>query len=210
MNNWEKEQDFFKSTQMSTFEVPDEIFKELKEKIYQGKEKKFKNNDNLVGHIKEEYKLEITESLQNYIVSSSMNGVFGNWQKDYFKFNTHNRPIVLDDLWVNFQKKYEFNPLHNYSGFGSFIIFVQIPYDLKEEESYYSDLEKDEPIYTSKLTFLHHLYNGELFNRPINVDKSFCQKMIMFSSKQLHSVYPFYTSDDYRITISGNLKFDTR
>jgi hypothetical protein len=29
----------------------------------------------------------------------------------------------------------------------------------------------------------------------------------MFSAKYNHLVYPFYTSDDYRITISGNFKF---
>lgn len=210
MTNWEKEQNFFKFLPISTFHVPDEIFKELKEKAYKGKEDKDKNNINLVGHIKEEYNLEITESLHNYIVSSSLKGVFGDWHKEYFNFNTHNRPIVLNELWVNFQKKYEFNPMHNHSGFGSFIIFVQIPYDLKEEEAYYSDLKETDVNSTSKLTFLYHQSNGEIHNRPINVDKSFQQKMIMFPAKQYHSVNPFYTSDDYRITISGNLKFDTR
>ena len=31
----------------------------------------------------------------------------------------------------------------------------------------------------------------------------------MFDAEHTHEVYPFYTSDDYRITVSGNLKFDT-
>ena len=40
----------------------------------------------------------------------------------------------------------------------------------------------------------------------LNVDKSFEGKMLMFPSKQMHAVNPFYTSDGYRITVSGNLK----
>jgi len=31
----------------------------------------------------------------------------------------------------------------------------------------------------------------------------------MFPSLLAHCVYPFYTSDDYRISISGNIKFDS-
>jgi hypothetical protein len=39
----------------------------------------------------------------------------------------------------------------------------------------------------------------------IDVDKSFEGKMLMFPNSAYHTVYPFYTSDDYRITVSGNL-----
>ena len=40
-----------------------------------------------------------------------------------------------------------------------------------------------------------------------DVDKSFEGKGFMFRSSQAHTVYPFYTSDDYRISISGNIGF---
>ena len=33
-------------------------------------------------------------------------------------------------------------------------------------------------------------------------------KMILFPSKIYHQVYPFYTSDEYRISISGNVSLD--
>ena len=42
---------------------------------------------------------------------------------------------------------------------------------------------------------------------PLPVDKSFEGKMLMFSANQLHEVYPFYTSDDLRVTVSGNFKY---
>jgi len=29
----------------------------------------------------------------------------------------------------------------------------------------------------------------------------------MFPSQLIHAVYPFYTSDEYRISVSGNIKF---
>ena len=37
------------------------------------------------------------------------------------------------------------------------------------------------------------------------IDKAWEGTMILFPSSLNHNVYPFYTSDDYRISISGNL-----
>ena len=37
------------------------------------------------------------------------------------------------------------------------------------------------------------------------VDKSYERKIILFPGDTLHSVSPFYTSDDYRVTVSGNI-----
>ena len=42
-------------------------------------------------------------------------------------------------------------------------------------------------------------------NSPIPVEKGWEGKLVMFPSLLMHSVTPFRTSDDYRISISGNL-----
>ena len=42
------------------------------------------------------------------------------------------------------------------------------------------------------------------------VDKTFEGKMLMFDASQMHYVSPFYTSNDYRITVSGNILLDDR
>ena len=42
----------------------------------------------------------------------------------------------------------------------------------------------------------------------LQVDKSYEGKIIIFPANLTHGVLPFYTSDDYRITISGNVIFE--
>ena len=49
---------------------------------------------------------------------------------------------------------------------------------------------------------------GGIDHIVFNVDKSFEGKILMFPSYMQHQVFPFYTSDDYRITISGNAFFN--
>ena len=68
----------------------------------------------------------------------------------------------------------------------------------------------DRSLSTSRLSFLQvsPIVKGGVDNVTLNVDKSFAGKILMFPSYILHEVFPFYTSDDYRITISGNASFN--
>ena len=85
---------------------------------------------------------------------------------------------------------------------------LKIPYDLEEEIKVYPDVKKDgnTQIATSKFSFLNANGMG-VTHDVIDVDKSFEGKGFIFPSAQYHEVYPFYTSDDYRITVSGNLRY---
>ena len=213
MTNWEKliegnEYHKLLWRDISAFQLPQDHFTTLKIWCEQGKERGESVNTHLIGHLKEEYKIvNFSEDFERYIINCSLQQpVYNTWQG--LSINSENRPIYLDNLWVNYQKKYEFNPPHDHSGFVSFIIFVKIPYDLNEEEKCYPYLGKTSRTtnHTSKLSFLNVGSDGIIKVDPIDVDKSFEGKMLMFSAKQMHEVYPFYTSDDYRITVSGNLK----
>ena len=117
---------------------------------------------------------------------------------------TKNLPFDIDQMWCNFQKKHEFNPPHDHSGVFSFVVFIKIPYALDKEIKYFNIVEGEK--YTSKFTF--HSINkfGGLYLQPLKVDKSFEGKIIFFPATQIHEVFPFYTSNDYRITVSGNIK----
>ena len=61
----------------------------------------------------------------------------------------------------------------------------------------------------SKLCFFGLDHFGKITDFSLSVDKSFENKMIIFPAELHHLVYPFYTSDDYRITVSGNIKLRT-
>lgn len=112
--------------------------------------------------------------------------------------------LKLSTLWVNFQKKYEFNPIHKHKGIYSFVIWIDIPFDSEIESlagpGYRSPGNKSgcfEFIYTNSL--------GMLTGHQIPADSSFNGKMILFPARLNHTVYPFYSSDSFRISVSGNL-----
>jgi hypothetical protein len=165
-----------------------------------------KYNNSLAGNIKREYQL--LES-QKYIQELLM-PLVGAYDKDFdymknFNMLTNDVPIALDSCWVNFQKKYEFNPLHNHGGMLSFVIWTHVPYDMEDERKLSPGVESN---YNSAgmFSFLYNDSVGGIKSHSIPVDKSMENKIILFPSSFFHMVYPFFSSDGYRISVSGNFK----
>lgn len=120
---------------------------------------------------------------------------------------SQNRQFKLKNLWVNFQKKHEFNPPHLHTGIFSFVIWIKIPYKLEDEDKMFPDMA-DHGRRVSKFTFHYSNIVGQHNGMVIPVDKEFEGKMLFFPATLTHSVNPFYTSDDYRISIAGNVGVD--
>ena len=121
----------------------------------------------------------------------------------------NNLPYDINRPWVNFQKKHEFNPLHKHAGMYSFVIWIQIPYLIEDEMNSPSVVDSN----TKRRGNFEFAYTGSLGGiktHPIAADKKLENHMIFFPSTIMHSVYPFYTSDDYRISIAGNYFLTTK
>ena len=235
MNNWTNEINrifngrYNRLPEVFFGEVPPDIFSWLKNAAKRSKEKNLDARRALAGHINEEYDIfrsfdkskSIVESsdtnyikYENFIKNCAFDPYFeGFWRKT----NILTRPCELSivSTWVNFQKKYEFNPPHTHTGLFSWIIFLNIPYNLEDENKVFPEMnirdENNEVVFvTSRLAFLlvNPYLSGGIDHVSINVDKSFEGKIMMFPSYLQHEVFPFYTSDDYRITISGNASLD--
>lgn len=184
--------------------IPNDIITFLKTGIKKTKETKA--NNTLAGHIKEEYVYDnIPPFVSNYIISSIFKN---NSIKEYLEtieIFTQNPPLILNRMWCNFMKKYEFNPIHTHSGIFSFIIFLQIPYDLNKEDRVFPSVNNHK--LTSRLVFLVDDKYNRNTNLSLDVDKSFENTMLIFPAKTPHLVYPFFTSKNERITVSGNIHF---
>ena len=114
-------------------------------------------------------------------------------------------PVMLN-LWVNFQKKHEFNPVHSHSGVLSFVIWMDIPYTWADERELdfvkHSNLTDD----VGNFVFLYGT-GRKIKTEVIRMKPDINGYMVIFPSWLDHIVYPFYTSDKERISISGNIGF---
>ena len=128
-------------------------------------------------------------------------------QVEYNIIGKDNTSEYKPDIWVNLQKKYEFNPLHNHSGVLSFVMYLQIPYNI-EDELCMPHNKNSRVNSASTFLFVYPSITQQehaVAEHVINIDKTWVGKMIIFPAWLQHMVTPFYTSDEFRISVSGNL-----
>ena len=163
-----------------------------------------KANDALAGHLKTSYYYnDWPKDFEEYLINKVINDDDLMNEAKEKKLIKEDPSLFLNVLWINKQKKHEFNPIHFHTGVFSFIIPMQIPYDLNEEDRNLHG-GSESGLYTSRLSFVA-CKNNDLVVQTMNVDQSYVGKVLMFSSSLNHQVYPFFTSDDERITVSGNI-----
>ena len=117
----------------------------------------------------------------------------------------------MNRFWVNYQRQYEFNPLHFHSGLYSFVIFMKIPTHWKEQH----EMNKDEfrARVASDFVFVWGSENMEQRGGCNGIVKENLQlssedegRMVFFPAWLQHMVYPFYECEEERVTISGNIR----
>ena len=119
-----------------------------------------------------------------------------------FKNNSSSTPLICKDPWINIQSQGEFIPVHEHDGVLSYSLWVKIPYDIDEE------LKNSQ--YASTFQFLYQSITGDtMTSAKINVSKQMEGIIIMFPSSLKHCVYPYYTTKEKRISVSGNILLNT-
>jgi hypothetical protein len=189
--------------------LPEVVIEEVQESIGKLERKEIENipyEEYLAGHVHSEFELPITKRLK-YLVESlayEYDKIFDQepLNKQFTKKDSDaGVAYELKTLWINYAKKYDFNPIHTHSGLYSFVIWVKIPYDLEDEFKKYKTKNNS----TSLFSFNTMNAIGDLQPHKLHIDKSWEWTMAFFPARLPHSVNPFYTSDETRISISGNV-----
>ena len=179
--------------------------KQCKELLNKGKKLKKEANAKLAGVIKKE--LEFTKDDQLWFAKKANNHFLAYLESSN---NWYGRKIAnklnLENLWINFMKKGEFNPPHSHTGDLSFVIFLQVDDDLKKENKEYVGTSGG----PGSISF-HYGFSVEDSKKELNIstNRFFPQTgdMFIFPATLPHWVYPFQ-SNSTRISVSGNLKFE--
>ena len=167
-------------------------------------------NGDLAGNIKHEYsiprgKAAVSPMLMHMVVKHKEK--YPNFfKKAHSTLNYKACEVELFNLWVNFQKKYEFNPPHVHDGLFSFVIWHKVPFKMEDEKARLPNIS--EPDFRAGMfSFFFSDPSGRITQEALPVDNSWEGKVALFPASLNHCVYPFYTSDEYRVPISGNIGF---
>ena len=126
--------------------------------------------------------------------------IYDQAQARFFQRQPQNPNYVLASLWINHQKKHEFNPPHDHDGTLSFVIYLQVPEMLRIENETGQKFSKS--CGPGGIQFVY----GEGMRDAVNFVSHFPKEleMFIFPAWLKHWVCPF-KSDCTRISVSGNV-----
>lgn len=179
----------------------------LWDRVRQAKENPRSYKKTLAGNINESLLLD---DKGNYFFKNHLEGA----TLKYIKDNGHRaiqhatgKKLRLESFWVNFQNKHDFNPVHYHFGILSFVIWIKIPTKHKEQYSLPISANSNNPC-ASDFEFLYTNILGDIERMDIQMNPEVEGSMFIFPSSLMHQVYPFYNTDEDRISISGNIVID--
>jgi len=189
--------------------LPEDVTKDIWKAIKKARKNPDNMKDELAGNISSSIRLDadspqLAEFLNTILpefIKSHIESYGAPWRavmKEGEGFN-------LESLWVNFQKKHEFNPPHDHSGVFSFVIWMQIPTSYAEQKKLPVCAESNADNHISNFAFSYTNTMGKVSTFAYNMEKEAEGYMVMFPSQMLHQVFPFFESDGERISISGNV-----
>ena len=186
--------------------IPPDIYQTLNQEIvdiHTNDQGIVRMNTSLAGQITKEYQITKSLPLLNPFLEEMSRAYQKEW--DYYPKENPNKNLKVESVWVNMQKKLEVNPLHNHDGTLSFVAWLYVPFTLEDERNMENVKDSRTVELASTFQFVYNNVLGTISNCPMFVEKGWEGRIVMFPSKLLHIVYPFQTSDDYRISIAGNL-----
>ena len=174
--------------------------------LEKGKESRDKNLDSrkkLAGMLKHEYYYKNYEEWFgprfNLYVNTYIDAV-----SDYrpAAFKSPPTSCILDALWINYQKANEYNPPHNHAADLSFVIYLQVPDEIKKEHEEMQGVHNNVGPGMIIFDYGQNLpFSINAFNKLPSVGDVF-----IFPAWLKHYVHAF-KSDVERISVSGNVTF---
>ena len=179
-------------------EIYEPVMQEIKE-IEKNDAGIVKMNKTLAGQIEREYQLEKSKpQIVPYLEEMGRE-----YQKNCNYYE--GQDLKVDSLWVNLQQKTEYNPIHNHDGVLSYVAWLEVPYKHENEVNLKQRRDSRTKEFSASFQFIYSSIIGNIVNEIYKVENGWEGRIVMFPAELLHIVYPFYTSNGYRISIAGNL-----
>ncbi len=182
--------------------IPEEIYKSVMQEVKEIERDDsgiFKMNASLAGQIEREYQLDKSKQHIVPFLEEMGREYQKNWDWE------QDKDLEVESVWVNFQRKTEYNPLHKHDGVLSFVSWLEIPYKHEDERNLKQSRESKTKNGSATFQFVYNSVVGSIVQVPYLVENGWEGRIVMFPALLLHLVYPFFTSDRNRISIAGNL-----
>ena len=194
-------------------QLGDSLMNQLKQIVDNIDRGKPKMKNKLAGQLDDEYPITYSDDVMKFINSSLLEhkDKINSYEKSYrapTHYDTLKLEITNQQSWINFQKKYEYNPFHRHSGDFSFVIWYKIPYT-SEDEANNGPGQGKKKNKNGCFSFIYDEKEADIRETVYLGDTKSEGTFLLFPAALPHLVYPFFSTNEERISFSGNLFLKT-
>ena len=154
----------------------------------------------LAGNLEKERYIELSQESGNELTSIIQDYLQQCHDLGVYKPKSELKRISFEKLWVNHQKKGEWNPPHHHSGDFSMVGYCQVPQELKNEWKFENQKGQDPVGGKIQWNYGHFSPHNMTVFGPVDPEEGV---IYIFPAWLLHFVFPF-NSDVTRISFSTN------
>lgn len=174
--------------------------------LIEGNKKLKDHSENLAGHLQSQF--EYDKETMRWFYDETL-PIFKTFYENTAKFHGQERHLNgfnYSSLWINFMKAGDFNPPHIHGGEYSFVVFLDVPEKLSEEEKKFKGTTFRPATVNFQYGEFHEKRNQNSLPFVVDAHSFLPQKgdMFLFPALLQHWVAPF-KSDVTRISVSGNI-----
>lgn len=170
----------------------------------------FKNNK--ITKLGKNHQFHLTDQdkfFENTIIKPSVEKYIQTWGIPASTKTTHWHDLEFNRFWCRITKPDHYQSLHDHNGLLSFIIWLKIPTDWKEEQTINGEQNFEHPE-ASDVIFTYTNTLGQIKKLNFKLDKTMEGNMVMFPSDMSHMVLPYFQTDDYRISVAGDISIASK
>ena len=156
-----------------------------------------------VGTITNEYKIKDED------VKQELSKILGPMCEQYCKdmhYKVEQKPIGLKSAWCNVQQSGEYFAAHTHNGVFSFALWLEVPFT-QDDERAWREARGKSGRETASFQFHYTDALGRITPEVLEVDATWENKIVLFPGEMMHSVTPYYSTQDKRIVVSGNIDY---
>jgi hypothetical protein len=160
-------------------------------------------NHSHVGVIEREYEIEDGDA------KDELSNILGPMVQQYatdMHYTLEPRPIALTTAWCNLQQSGEYFAAHTHNGVFSFALWLTVPFTQADERAWREARGKSGRE-TASFQFHYTDALGRITPNVLEVDREWERTIVVFPGEMMHSVTPYYSTQDLRIVVSGNIDY---
>ena len=162
--------------------------------------------DKLAGNISSSLEMDPTDMFRSFMdnVTNEYREQFNYKPNQMVSRISDDASLQLHDLWVNWQYQTEFNPSHVHFGAFSFVIWLKMPVDTRDQlQLPFASKTTSQCVSCFQFEYVNIFGHRKSFNYPMGEQMEGI--MVFFPAEMNHLVYPFYGTDEHRVSVAGNM-----